>query len=286
MFSRLVLCAVVLLVAACRYESTADLRSSAVKYVLTAAFPEGEHVFQTREQDHLLVLDVTPERVRAVHQNGGNAPMTTSLIGVLGSDLLPEKTYLAMAVGGTNKDKAQLYHYYPFQFGKTHVEWLKPAEATTVFSLSDLATHVVAAQRAGGGQKFHLVPPEQSGAVKARFDAWHQSRKQKSSNAGARSAVSAPPTVATQPTVKGFTVGDGVYVQGFLRDSTAVIREIDQANRRVKVQRYDDGVSEWVGFDQVISRGQSTTNDVARGAATIGLFVCMMSPETCKPQQK
>lgn len=292
MFRWIICCLAMLALAGCRYESTADLRSSMTSYKLTAAYPEGHYVLQTRDQSNLLVLQVGAGVIAAKYQEGGNIPNNARLIALLGSDSLPERTYVAMAMGSKSETKGQNYHYYPFKFGKTHIEWLKPAQTVQIFGLADLSQHVKAADQAGG-LSFQLVPEDQKQAVLARFEAWRAQTKAKAeaeakakANGGTANVATAPPTVQTQPTVKGFTIGDGVYVQGLFSDQPAMIRDIDQANRRVKVQRYDDGVSEWVGFDRIISRGESTANDIGRGAVALTAFACLMNPEACKKKPK
>lgn len=275
-----------LVLSACRYESTADLRPSVTQYKPTGAFPVGEYVFQSRDQSELLVLEVKPDDARIAYQNQGQSPLSDRIIAILGSDRWPEKVYVAMAEGGTDKQGAQTWHYYPFSFNEQFIGWMKPASPVQVFGLADLAQHITAAEQAGGSLALDRVAPEQAPAVLARFENWRKNSKQAPATPAPGPAPTAPPPAATPPTVKGFSVGDGVYVQGFLSDKPSIIQEIDQANRRVKVRRYDDGVSEWVGFDSIISRNESTVNDVARTGAFIGVMVCAFSPETCKPTQK
>lgn len=277
----LIIALVVMALGACRYESTADLRSSARVYSPTGAFDVGQHVFQTRDQSRLLDLRVTKSAARANFQDQGSMPLTASLVAVLGSDSFPEKTYVAMALAGKDDKGRPKHHYYPFSFGKKHVEWYKPAKEATVFGLADLADHV-AAEKARGGMMLSLVPKGQQAEVLARFAEWHERAKQKNTQPPAAVAAPAPPAA---PSVRGLTIGDGVYVQGLFRDSPSIIQDIDTATGRVKVKRYEDGVSEWVPAGSIISRGESTANDVARTGAAVGLMVCLFSPETCKPKQ-
>ncbi|MBL7406440.1 hypothetical protein INQ30_29455, partial [Escherichia coli] len=78
----------------------------------------------------------------------------------------------------------------------------------------------------------HLVPEQHRGSVQARFDAWRESTASKSTTP--ETSRTPPPQVQTAPTVRGYSVGDGVFVQGFLSDSPSIIQEIDEANGRVK----------------------------------------------------
>lgn len=77
-------------------------------------------------------------------------------------------------------------------------------------------------------------------------------------------------------------IGEGVYVQGYFSDELAYIMRIDHQNQRVKVQRPSDGTAIWVGADKIISREESTVNDVGRAAVAIGVFYCIFNPEDCK----
>lgn len=283
MFIRTIICLSLLMLAACRYESTADLRGAAEAYDPSGAFPNGEYVFQTRDQNSMMLLMVEGSTARVAYQNQGGAPGKEQLIALLDSDGFPDKMFVAVALGGKSRDGVQSYHYYPFSFGKTHIRWFRPAEITTVFGLADLTQNM---KSLDGGTIFSLVPPDQQNAVVARFEAWRA--KTVAGQQAPRSAQQqAPPApVMTEPTVNGLTVGDGVYVQGAFSDQPSIIQQIDTASGRVKVRRYSDGVSEWVPMNRIISRDQSTVNDVARTGIVIGAFVCMFSPETCKGTQK
>ncbi len=267
----------------CRYESTADLRSSVTPYRVTGAFPEGNYLFQTKDQSKLLKLTVQKDMAHLSFQDQGRSPVTATIVSLLGSDSFPKSHYVAMAMGGKT-DKGQRYHYYPFNFNDKHIKWIKPATETEVYGLADLAEHMTKAQRDDIGLSFHLVPEQHRGSVQARFDAWRESTASKSTTP--ETSRTPPPQVQTAPTVRGYSVGDGVFVQGFLSDSPSIIQEIDEANGRVKVMRYEDGITEWVSSNRIISRGQSTVNNVGRTVGTIGVIVCMVSPETCKPEPK
>src|SRR5690606_25253735 len=179
--------------------------------------------------------------------------------------------------------KAKDFSIFPFSFGSTHVEWVQPPNPTRVSDLEDLARHLAAPETKR--VSFALVAERDRPTVLARFEAW---RGQGSAGAPSAPAVPAPaapvpvapPAFAGPPTVRGLAVGDGVHVQGILSDSPSIIQEIDQANGRVKVRRMSDGVSEWVSADRLISRDESTVNDLARTGAVLGVFVCRLSPET------
>ncbi len=287
MFMRVLTLLSLLALAACRYESTADLRQSAKPYKPAGAFPIGEYVFQTRDQNKVMVVSVEDGRATLVYQNEGNTPDVEHVISLLDADGFPSKMFVAMARGGKSKEGVQTYRYYPFSFGKTHLEWYRPAEMTKVFGLADLSRQMATLKK---GTVFKRVPREQQGVVLERFREWRArtaaERKQK--NAAKPPGVSkvAPAPVETQPTINGLTIGDGVYVQGAFSDQPSIIQQIDTARGRVKVRRYSDGVSEWVSANRLISRDQSTVNDVARTTVVIGAFVCMISPETCKNAKK
>ncbi|HRO14191.1 MAG TPA: hypothetical protein PLL33_03955 [Paracoccus sp. (in: a-proteobacteria)] len=278
----IVFCLALLALSACRYESTADLRSSTTPYRVTGAFAEGQYLFQASDQNSILVLDVAADQARIAWQDQGQSVQRTTLVSILGSDAFPERTYVAVALGGVDRNGAQTFHYYPFSFNETQIEWLKPAQVTEVFGLADLARHVTAAVQGRNGQVFDLVPVKQQMAVLTRFEAWRNRNAGKS----AAPAPAAPPMIAGEPTVKGFSVGDGVYVKGFFSDKPSIIQQIDEANRRVKVRRHDDGVSEWVGYERIITRDESTANNVGRTVVTFGVLVCMLSPETCTDSRK
>lgn len=280
----------VLALAGCRYDSTADLRTSAKEYSTAAAFPPGDHVFQSKDQSSLLFLSVQADKAVVSHQIEGSDALGETLVALLDSDAFPQNMFVAMALGAKSKEGVQSYYYYPFSFGKTHVEWHSPSQPTKVFGLTDLAEQMKTIQK---GKVFSLVPPEQQQTVLARFADWKArttaAREAKKTGRSAPAPAPAPvmsQPAMTQPTVDGLTIGDGVHVAGVFSDSPSIIQDIDQANQRVKVRRYSDGISEWVPFDRIISREQSTVNNVARTGVVIGAFVCMLSPESCAPGQK
>lgn len=272
----LVFCSVLLALPGCWYESTADLRSSGTSYYVTGAFPAGGHVFQTSDQSNVLMLQVEKEVALVAYQNEGNAPQAVELVSLLGSDSFPDRTYVAVQKD-TKKDGTEVFRYFPFWFGKTQITWFKPAMPTEVFGMADLVRHVTEAVEDGDRLTFEMVPVSEQQAVLARFDAWH------ARESGSPAAAAPPPPPAA---VAGLAVGDGVYVSGFFSDSPSIVQEIDEANGRVKVRRYSDGVSEWVAFDRIISRDQSTANDLVRGAATVGVIVCLLSPQSCQGDQQ
>ncbi len=287
MFIRIALSLSLLVLAACRYESTADLRQSTSPYKPAGAFPIGEYVFQTRDQNKVLVVNVEDGKATLAYQDEGNTPDVEQVISLLDADGFPPKMFVAMALGGTSKSGVQTYRYYPFSFGKTHVEWYRPAETTKVFGLADLTRQMATLKT---GTVFKLVPRDRQAAVMERFKEWRArtaaQRKQQSGGQPPAVSRAAPAPVETQPTINGLTIGDGVYVQGAFSDQPSIIQQIDTARGRVKVRRYSDGVSEWVSANRLISRDQSTVNDVARTGVVIGAFVCMISPETCKNAKK
>lgn len=274
---------VCLALSACRYESTTDFRSAAQQYSPTGAFPAGKYLFLSEDERELLTVTVAADRATILHQTGSSSPLSATILTVLGSDQLPNATYLAFAAGAKS-EKGQKFHYYPFTFNESRISWLRPDTEIAVSSFGQLARQVSEGFRAQRARSFHLVPRMQEAGVADHFAAL-RSRSSSGTAARPQPAPLSPP-VAAKPTVKGFSVGDGVYVQGFFSDSPSIIQEIDQANRRVKVFRYQDGVSDWVGFDAIISRNESTANDVGRAGLAIGAMVCVFSPETCKPQPK
>lgn len=292
MFNRFLLLLGLFVLAACRYESTSDLRSAMTSYTVDAAFAQGEHLFLSRDQNQILLMEITPGRAKIAHQFGGDMPKSEDIIAILGSDRMPKNTYLAMAKGATSAEKGQIYEYYPFYFNKDYIHWIRPSETETVSGLSDLTRRVSEARKKNIGVTFDKIPVGQMRDVANRFIEKRQAReaeaaRQKQQREMAESAKSAsPPVVSSGGTVKGFTVGDGVYVQGGFSDFAATIQQVDQTSRSVKVRRHDDGISEWVSFDRIISRNQSSANDVARGAAATVLVVCLFNPDACKKQPK
>ena len=286
MQTRIVLALLFLVLAGCRYESTADLRPSASVYSVTGAYPEGEYLFQTAEQDAILALIVGPDKAALGYQLQGWPPMGATIIAVLGSTSFPDRTYVAMAPAEASAGSQSAgFQYFPFSFGSTHVEWVQPANVTRVSDLEDLARQLAAPETKR--VSFALVAERDRPAVLARFEAWRSQGTADAPSAPVAPAPGgpapvAPPAYTGPPTVGGLTVGDGVYVQGILSDSASIIQEIDNANGRVKVRRMSDGVSEWVSADRLISRNESTANDFARTGAVLGMFFCMLSPETCQ----
>ncbi|SNR40896.1 hypothetical protein EYF88_06995 [Paracoccus sediminis] len=274
---------------ACRYESTNDLRSSFDRYSPQSVFPDGRHVFVSADGNQLLTLDVSPDGVSAKHQNGGSSPLNATLLEVLGSDQLPERSFVAFEEGARS-ETGQKFFYYPFMFNESNIWWMRPSSEVEIATVSDLAQHISTEI----GQKrfinFQMVPESQKRIVISFFEQKRAERQQEAqtrNNASDRAPpVAHPVQPRQQAQIKGFTVGDGVYVQGFLSDETALIQDIDTQSQRVKVFRYSDGVSEWVSADRIISRGQSTANDVGRTAVGVAAIVCLLSPDTCKPAQR
>lgn len=268
---------------ACRFESNTDLRPEMTNYSLTAALPAGEYLFQSPDQNAALMLDVNAERIEALYQFKGNDPQLINLIGLLGSDQLPEKTYVVMEDGRSGQEQEQKYNYYLFQFSDRHIEWLKPEFVRHISGVADLAQNAVDLSQSNGAT-FNLVPIEARNEVISRFVAWRQNRGNQT-GAAVNSGTAAVRAEA-EPTINGLRVGDGAYVQGFLEDHPSRIQEIDLANRRVKVKRYSDGISEWVAADKIISREESTMNDIGRGGVVVIGIICLISPETCKPKSQ
>ena len=79
------------------------------------------------------------------------------------------------------------------------------------------------------------------------------------------------PRPSTYKVTGAFTVGQNPFRS---RDQSGLLILDVQAN------------AAWMGYDSIITRDQSTVNDLARGAATIGAFVCLLSPDSCKPTPK
>lgn len=289
MFKVIVFLPLMIALSACRYESTNDLRSSMDRYSPHNVFPQGQHVFVSADGNQLLTLTVTAEGARAKHQNGGSSPLSASVLEVLGSDRLPDKSFVAFDEGAKS-ETGQKFHYYPFLFNETNIWWLRPSSEVEIRTLAELARHISTGIDKNRFINFQMVPESQEKIVISFFDQQRAERQQQTqarNDAAARTPPAAQPVQPRQPVqVNGFTIGDGVYVEGFLSDETALIQDIDPQGRRVKVFRYSDGVSEWVSADRIISRGQSTANDLGRTAVGVAAFVCLFSPETCKPAQK
>lgn len=283
--ARIAAVAAVLVLAACRYESTTDLRETMTAYKVTQVFPEGDYTFVSVDGKQLLELEVVTETARGKVQIEGSSPDSDTFIAVLGSSQLPQSTYLAMALGSNTDDGRQIYRYYPFQFSQSHVDWYRPGSVVEVSGLGDLAPKVAEAFGRRGETVYEKVPAGAVAGLRERFAQMRKEQAQKSAGSNSSSSAAPPAAVAAQPqaapTVNGYSVGDGVFVQGFLNDETGVIQEIDTANDRVKVLRWSDGTSAWVASDRIISRGKAQANDVGRGVAALGLAVCLFNPDAC-----
>lgn len=285
---------------ACYYTSTADLRPEMIRYRLDAAVPAGKRLYVSQDGKSMLELQISEAAIEARLQQGGSSPDSTNFVAMLGSErMLPANTFLAMSIGGTNKEGQRLYQYFAFQFSQTHVSWIRPSSTTTVAGLAEMGQKVTADMRAGRSVVFMQVAQADEASVRARFADLR--RKAEAENAAKRErekAKKAPP-VASAPTpspaptpsasnentsranVKGYVIGDGVYVQGTFSDQAGRIQDIDTGRGRVKVLRYSDGISEWVDASRIITRQESTTNDIARGVGMLGIMVCITNPDAC-----
>jgi uncharacterized membrane protein len=85
-----------------------------------------------------------------------------------------------------------------------------------------------------------------------------------------------------QGKVESLDIGENVYVQGIFSDELATVMRIDRVNNRVKVRRSTDGTAVWLNSSQILSREQSVTNDLQRGAIGVALVVCILDPSACQ----
>ena len=90
------------------------------------------------------------------------------------------------------------------------------------------------------------------------------------------------PSTASYRKIDGLDIGDGVYVQGFFSDELVYVVRKDRASNTVKVRRGYDGTTTWVSVNKIITRQQSTMNDVGRTAVAFVAIACLFSPQNCK----
>lgn len=90
-----------------------------------------------------------------------------------------------------------------------------------------------------------------------------------------------PSTATRYSKIDYLNVGDGVYVQGILSDELVYIVRIDKSDNTVKVRRRSDGTTTWVKANKIITREQSTVNDVGRTVVVAAALYCLFSPKEC-----
>lgn len=76
-------------------------------------------------------------------------------------------------------------------------------------------------------------------------------------------------------------VGDRRYLAGALEDVMVQVLEVSPDGTRARVLRSDDGSTEWVDANRLISRSESATRDMGRIGVGVGIFVCLLNPEAC-----
>lgn len=79
--------------------------------------------------------------------------------------------------------------------------------------------------------------------------------------------------------ISGLDIGDSVYVQGWFSDELVQVIRIDRSDNTVKVRRRYDGTTTWVNASKIITREQSTANDVGRTVVAVAAIACLFSPE-------
>lgn len=275
--------------AACYYESTVDLRGKADAYEMAAFMPVGQHLFVAQNGEQLLTLNIAVQGATVTRQIGGSAPeRRTMTVGIASPDF-PKNTFVAMTEG-VKRDGVLHYQYFGFQYSQTHIRWIRPKETSKFSTTVELGRALKSDLDAERFATYLRVPDKDTLNVQAHFADLREKKiaedavKAAAKKAQTQSAPepSVPPVAGNS--VNGLTVGDGVYVQGWLEDEAAMIQAFDKSGKRVKVLRYSDGISEWVSTSSIISRGEAAANNVGRVGVGVGIMVCFMNPDLCKGQ--
>jgi len=172
---------------------------------------------------------------------------------------------------GVRKTKTE-YQYFPFQFyGDKGFRWIKPlAKQDKPKTQAQLLQFVQNALDKRNAKRFVKIPDNKA----AQTIAFVLERKEKHVKSKQKQQVRREQK--KEQALDLLDVGDGVYVQGFFSDELAMIVRINRANGTVKVRRSKDGTTKWVHHSKVISREQSTANDVVRTIGGGAIIYCLV----------
>lgn len=272
-----------LLVSGCYFESDTPLHSSLRTRSPDVFFPAGQHLFLGKNGSDYIQINVTK----------GQATIAKKSIKETGSDYSRVvKQIASTAVGGAKwnpkmdfhiavNPKSKTYEYFPFLWSKKHISWITADETgQKVISLrefkhlvqgkmtrKDYTTYnLVTASKAA-----QIIAADRANEAKAKAKAEAKKKPQVSSNSG-----------RSVPHTSHLDVGDGVYVQGFFSDELVTIVRIEPSNGTVKVRRRTDGTTKWVYANNILTREQSTANDIGRTVIGAAIVYCIFAPEACK----
>ncbi len=220
----------------------------------------GDHIFVAVEGGKTMVI-------RASLKPGGS-PTTARNVLILRDSTLPVGTYLvAVPVGGG------AYTYYAFIYRKDEIAWISPTETRKPKSQRDLVRMVLAdrADRTTWKWYTRLTGSAQRNAVTALDAQIRANAAKKKSDAGA----------AARSRLSDLDIGDMIYVRGVLADELAMVQRIDLAAGKVKVRRQRDGTSIWITAADVLTREQSTAQDVGRVGVGLAVLYCLANPKEC-----
>lgn len=272
------LLALPIILVGCYYKSDTFILSDTKAHNASSYFPLGTHYFVAKNNLDYLEVVVSPDGTsvtsKSVKPGSDDSRKFDGLRAVQVGATWDSQSDFHVAYHRTSSGK---YEYFTFLWNETSIFWISAAKAgQEVTSLSDLRQKVNLLQRSGRAEEYSMVSPPAARQLIAKDRA-----EQASSDAKNAAKASRPPAPTPSLTSK-LDVGDGVYVQGFFSDELAIIVRIDHQNQKVKVRRSRDGTTKWVAARDVLTREQSTINDIGRGAVTIGIIACFFSPESCK----
>lgn len=285
---KLALLAVILAASGCYFEAPTDITKGQETHKPSAYFAVGTHYFKGKGTRYLEVT-VTDRKAKIVTRNYNST----------GSDYSREISRIATTRRGDAKwvsDRdfhigvykgSDGYQFFTFTWRKDYIGWVKASESgEKVSSLAQLIRVVNSYRSTDKLHEYTLIGYQEGLALRKR-DRAHEAAAaaEKKRNADQTASTSSGSTT-TKPSANSKTalldVGDGVYVQGIFSDELAIIVRIDHASGRVKVRRSKDGTTKWVSANDILTREQSTINDVGRVGIGVGVMVCLLSPETCK----
>lgn len=268
-----------LLVSGCYFESDSALHNSLRTRSPEVFFSTGQHVFLGKDGSEYVQINVSKGSATIAKKSikGTSSDYTRTVTQIAstsvdGKKWNPKKDF-HLAVNA----KSSSYEYFPFLWSKTHISWVTADETgQKISSLRELISIVQGKMTRNDYSTYNLVSANQAAQIIAADRANEAKAK---AEADAKKQVSANRSV---PRTSHLDIGDGVYVQGFFSDELVTIVRINSGNGTVKVRRSTDSTTKWVDANSIITRGQSTVNDIGRGVATVAIFYCIFAPDSCQ----
>ena len=262
---------VVTALAGCRYEGTANLHQGMTRYSPASFFGPGDHAFRDASTGEHLFIAVEKDKALVIRSSlkPDQTPNTARNFLIVSDSTLPVGTYLvAVPVGGSS------FTYYAFVYTKDLIVWISPKQTRKPQSKRDLL-NMVLADRADRTTWKRFARLEGS----ARTTALASLDTQMRANAAKKTAAAA---VTARSKLADLDIGDMIYVRGVLSDELAMVQRIELATGRVKVRRQRDGTSTWITAADVLTREQSTAQDIGRAGVGLAFLYCLANPKECQ----